>query len=184
MIYMIPVLLMPRWLMYMSPLRGAAIAHTEFEQYVREMIREQKDSISTHGGNGSGSVRGNLLTSVLQASADEASASAKSNDYVTRKQAFTEDEVMGNLFLYLLAGYETTANSILYGLICLALYPDIQEVVIAEVDRVHKEAAEQGRSELTYTEDFDKLEYTYGFMVRQRVISARQLCLSPFSDSC
>ncbi len=166
MVYMIPVLLLPRWLMYMSPLRKAAIAHREFEKYVREMIRNEKRKISESKRYESASARGNLLTSVLQASADHAIAAAKSDDVTTRKQAFTENEVMGNLFLYLLAGYETTANSILYGLICLALHSDIQDNVVAEVDRIHVQAAEQGRSELTYADDFDKFEYTYGFMVR------------------
>lgn len=165
MIYMIPVLLMPRWLMRVTPLRHAAIAHGEFENYVREMIRKEKYRISKSKDNESAAIRGNLLTSVLQASADHAIAAEKSDDYATRKRTFTEDEVMGNLFLYLLAGYETTANSILYGLICLALYPDMQENLIGELDRVYREAADQGRSELTYTDDFSKLEYTYGFMV-------------------
>lgn len=170
MIYMIPVLLLPRWLMYMSPLRNAAVAHREFEKYVREMIREEKRKISESRRYESVSARGNLLTSVLQASADQAIAVSKPDDVNARKQAFTEDEVMGNLFLYLLAGYETTANSILYGLICLALYPDIQDKVIAEVDQVYEQAAKQGRSELTYADDFEKLEYTYGFMVRDHFL--------------
>ena len=166
MLYMIPVLLLPRWVMYMSPLRKAAVAHAEFEKYVREMIREEKRKIGERGQHyKSASASGNLLTSVLQASADYALTAGKSNDSTDRKQAFTEDEVMGNLFLLLLAGYETTANSILYGLICLALYSDIQDKVIAEVDRAADQAARQGRSELTYADDFDKLEYTCGFMV-------------------
>lgn len=166
MVHMIPALLLPRWVMYNSPLRKAAIAHSEFEKYVREMIREEKRKISESKSYESTSARGNLLTSVLRASADMAAEVAKPDDLPSRKQAFTEDEVMGNLFLYLLAGYETTANSILYGLICLALYPDVQEKVIAEVDQVYAEAAKQGRTELTYADDFDKFKYTYGFMVR------------------
>lgn len=166
MVNMIPLLLLPRWLMYMSPLRQAAIAHSEFETYVREMIRQEKRNISESRSYQSTSARGNLLTSVLRASADNATRVAKPENVVARrKQAFTETEVMGNLFLYLLAGYETTANAILYGLICLALYPDIQEMAIAELDRVCSQAAEQGRSELTYGDDFESCEYLYGFMV-------------------
>lgn len=98
MLYMIPVLLLPRWLMYTSPLRKAAVVHAEFEQYVREMIREEKRKI----GEGeqhykSASASGNLVTSVLQASADYAIAVGKSCDSTNRKQAFTEDEVIGKL---------------------------------------------------------------------------------------
>lgn len=162
---MIPVLLLPRWLMYISPLRQAAIAHNEFERYVRQMIREEKRKIDESRGYESASARGNLLTSVLRASADEATKSGKPGVRNSKKQAFTETEVMGNLFLYLLAGYETTANAILYGLICLALYSEIQDRVIEEVDGVYAQAAEQGRSELSYADDFEKFIYTYGFMV-------------------
>lgn len=164
--YMIPVLLMPRWLMRITPLRHAAIAHGEFEHYVREMIRKEKYRISKSTDNESAAIRGNLLTSLLQASADHASVAEKPENNVGRKRTFTEDEVLGNVFLYLLAGYETTSNSIVYGLICLALYPDMQEIIIREIDRVYREAADQGRSVLNYTEDFSKFEYTYGFMVR------------------
>ena len=171
MVNMIPVLLLPRWLMYMSPLKQAAVAHREFEAYVREMIRSEKRKLyDSKGGdsNETGSARGNLLTSVLRASADEAMSAGKlksASGAPTKKQAFTETEVIGNLFLYLLAGYETTANAMLYGLICLALYPEIQDRVIEEVDRVYAEASAQCRTELTYADDFNKFEYTYGFMV-------------------
>ena len=162
---MIPVLLLPRWLMYITPLRQAAIAHNEFERYLRQMIREEKHRIEESKGYESASARGNLLTSVLRASADEASKTTNLDNGILKKQAFTETEVMGNLFLYLLAGYETTANAILYGLICLALYPEVQDRIIEEVDSVYAQAAEQGRSELTYADDFEKFKYTYGFMV-------------------
>jgi cytochrome P450 len=161
--HMITVLLLPRWLMYITPFRNAAIAHSEFERYVREMIRAEKRNIRQSKGYESASARGNLLTSVLRASESEATATPKPGD--AKKQAFSEDEVMGNLFLYLLAGYETTSNAMVYGLIALALYPEIQDNVIAEVDRIYEGAASDGRNELTYTDDFGKFDYTYGFMV-------------------
>lgn len=62
-------------------------------------------------------------------------------------------------------GYETTANAILYGLITLALHPEIQDKVIVEIDAVYASAASDGRTKLSYTQDFEKLQYTYGFMV-------------------
>lgn len=100
----------------MSPLRTAAIAQEEFEAYMQEMIRSEKHEVhSSYGGNSyiPGSARGNLLTSVLRASADEAKVAGKRENATaapTKKQAFTETEVTGNLFLHLLARYETTAN--------------------------------------------------------------------------
>jgi hypothetical protein len=49
--------------------------------------------------------------------------------------------------------------------LALAAFPDIQTKVIEEIDRVCEEAAAAGRTELTYKDDFPKLEYTFGFMV-------------------
>lgn len=49
-------------------------------------------------------------------------------------------------------------------MITLALRPDLQDKVISEIDGVYREAYGAGRSELTYSDDFEKLEYTFGFM--------------------
>ena len=159
--YMIAILLLPNWLMSLTPLKNAALAHSQLDKYMREMIRGEKKNISENKDHESSAARGNLLTSLMRASANEAS-STKGNG---KKVAFTEDEVMGNLIIYLLAGYETTANAIVYGLIVLALRPDIQAQVIQEVDQIYAEAAKEGLQEPTYADDFEKLQYTYGFMV-------------------
>ena len=169
--HMAAILLLPRWLLSLTPKRGAALAHSQLDRYMREMIRTESQRVSRDVKYESEAARGNLLTSVLRASASEAAAATAGNGGKggakrERKEAFTEDEVMGNLFIYLLAGYETTANAILYGLIVLALRPDLQNGVIEEVDRVYAEAEKEGRTELTYADDFEKLQYTYGFMVR------------------
>lgn len=67
-------------------------------------------------------------------------------------------------------GYDTTANSLQYGILVLAAHQDIQTKCIEEVDRVYENAALEGRYELSYDEDFAKLEYTFGFMVSQRIL--------------
>ena len=54
----------------------------------------------------------------------------------------------------------------MYGLMILALRPEIQDKVIEEIDQIFQQAAGQGRAELSYDDDFEKLVYTYGFMVR------------------
>ena len=62
-------------------------------------------------------------------------------------------------------GYDTTANSMIYGCICLALYDRLQDSVVEEIDRVWDEAEAAGRPELHYEQDFPKLKYTLCFMV-------------------
>lgn len=46
----------------------------------------------------------------------------------------TNEEVVGHARLMLLAGYETTANTLTYTSYLLALHPDIQEKLQSEID--------------------------------------------------
>lgn len=62
-------------------------------------------------------------------------------------------------------GYDTTANTIIFACVTLALDEDLQEQVIGEVDKIFKEAAAEGREELSYTHDFPKFKYMLAFMV-------------------
>ncbi|PYI24537.1 putative cytochrome P450 oxidoreductase [Aspergillus violaceofuscus CBS 115571] len=164
--FMVPILLFPRWMLRII-LHKAALAHAELDRYLRDIIRDQTAKLSENINHTEQDSRGNLLTAVVRASimigSEQGSATSPPLPG-ERKQGFTEDETMGNLFIYLLAGYETTANAIIYGLAALALYPDVQARVIEEIDTVHARAQSVNRSQLTYEDDFEFLQYTYGFM--------------------
>lgn len=169
--HLVAILLLPKWLMRLTHLREVASAHSQFEKYLREIIRTEKQKISENKNYESKAARGNLLTSVLRASALEGVSGGKvTDDEEGKKRAFTEDEVMGNVATFLMAGYETTANAIRYGLIVLALRPDLQDNVTEEIDHTYAQAAAEGRKELSFAEDFEKLTYTYGFMVTQLIL--------------
>lgn len=163
--YLIAILLAPGWLLRAMGLAKAALAHSQLDKYLRTMIRDEEKNIRRNVNHESKTARGNLLTSLLRVSASDAAVAEKAKTNEDRKTAMTEDEIMGNLWIYLLAGYEASSNGILYGIITLALYPEFQDKVIQEIDRVYAEAAQEGRTELTYEKDFERLEYTYGFMV-------------------
>ena len=54
-----------------------------------------------------------------------------------RSRAFlTDSEVMGNLFMFMIAGHETSANTIHLCVLFLAIHPNIQRQVQAEVDSI------------------------------------------------
>jgi cytochrome P450 len=103
--YMVAILLFPGWLLRRTPLKKANDAHMELDKYLRQMIRDERGRIAAGSDADTKPVtaRGNLLTSLLEASQSEARSSEKRADGV-QKRAFTDDEVMGNLFIYLLAG--------------------------------------------------------------------------------
>lgn len=99
------IIFFPSWLLRNSPLdvmRKMQHCKDEFKTYLSELI---EDSMS------SDVVRGDLLGSIVRASsADE-------------KTAWTEEDTVGNIFVFILAGHETTASTLQSALILLACYP-------------------------------------------------------------
>ena len=71
-----------------------------------------------------------------------------------RLAALADSEVMGNLFMFIIAGHETSANSIHFSLLFLALHPQAQRKVQSEIDKIF-----QGRpiSEWRYERDVPAL---------------------------
>ncbi|XP_051791278.1 thromboxane-A synthase isoform X2 [Erpetoichthys calabaricus] len=51
-----------------------------------------------------------------------------------QKTTLTEDEIMGQGLIFLLAGYETTSSTLAFACYMLAIYQDCQKMVIKEVD--------------------------------------------------
>ena len=48
----------------------------------------------------------------------------------------TEEEVVGNIFTFMAAGYETTATALAYSTYVLVTHPQIQEKLQAEIDQL------------------------------------------------
>ncbi|KAI8931177.1 hypothetical protein NX059_011529 [Plenodomus lindquistii] len=163
--FMLAILVFPGWLLRLSPYAKAQLAHSQLDKYLRQMISFEKKR--TENGRGDGT-RQNLLNLVVKSSHEASVENSEKQDAegmtALKKHAFTDDEVMGNLFIYLLAGYETTANSIAYGMIALALNPALQHKLRGSIEHVWSQAGSQGRTHLSYQEDFAKLRYLHGFM--------------------
>ena len=66
----------------------------------------------------------------------------------------TDSEVMGNLFMFTIAGHETSANTVHLCLLFLALHPHIQRKVQAEVDSIFQS---RPISQWSYDGDFPHL---------------------------
>ena len=61
------------------------------------------------------------------------------NGRLQSSTALTETEVMGNLFVFVLAGHETAANSIHFSLMLLALHPEVQREVQKELEKIFQD---------------------------------------------
>ncbi|RYP69718.1 hypothetical protein DL771_005920 [Monosporascus sp. 5C6A] len=96
------------------------------------------------------SSRENLLTAVLCSNM----AAEKNLDVSIGRSAPTDEEIRGNVFIFLVAGYDTTANTIQFSSLVLALHQDVQERVLDKIDAVYARAKKEGHTELSYEHDF------------------------------
>lgn len=99
-------------------------ATQEFQRYMEEMVENERGQISKYRAGES-----NLMTVLVQASEDARHSTKPAS-------AFADDEVFGNIFFYVLAGHESTANTIAYALVLLAANPERQEWIGGEIDHV------------------------------------------------
>jgi len=81
---------------------------------------------------------------------------ANEQESIEQGKGLTDEEVTGNLFLFLFAGHETTGNALAFSLGLLALYPQVQQEVYVQIKQVIG-----SRDSLDYA-DIEKLKLVLG----------------------
>ncbi|KAJ5624107.1 hypothetical protein N7510_000416 [Penicillium lagena] len=141
--------LLPHKLLRMSfmPLARQALGrHLEkINQYTKDMLDDERKAAKYESGP-----RNNFLNSLVQFS----------DQGTDTKPALTmsEDEISGNLFIFSVAGFDTTANTMGYAVCLLAAYPEWQHWVREEL------AALPDISQWKYEETFPKCQRTLAVM--------------------
>ncbi|KAF9048946.1 cytochrome P450 [Panaeolus papilionaceus] len=111
-------LIVPKWALGITKrTKAAGQALVEMRKYMTEMIHQRRHSEK---------VERNDLFSIL----------LEENSQHLDDAALTDDELIGNVFLFLLAGHETTAHTLAYAFCLLALYPDEQEKLYQHIKSV------------------------------------------------
>ncbi|KAI0027187.1 cytochrome P450 [Vararia minispora EC-137] len=112
--------LYPRWVMGATKhLRHLRDAFDDFEKYIYEMIDERRVGEKRPE-------RADLFSNLLQATEADGDADSRLSD----------QELAANVFIFLLAGHETTAHTLCFCLAYLALYPHEQDRLYEEVKSV------------------------------------------------
>ncbi|KAJ3552928.1 hypothetical protein NM688_g3893 [Phlebia brevispora] len=117
--------LFPDWFLKYSPwgrLRNVHVAFQELEMYMMEMCAARR-ALETK------EERHDLFSSLLDASDDELDGGAK----------LTDRELLGNIFIFLLAGHETTAHTLCFTFGQLAFHPEEQEKLYQHIKSVLKD---------------------------------------------
>ncbi|KAM3075205.1 hypothetical protein ACMFMG_007345 [Clarireedia jacksonii] len=134
------VLLCPKWLLKRMPFHSAQKAMESYEnwsQYMNELFA-QKAQDAREGKESEGmDIMGSLVKSAYGPSGDVLPNRAEKGQ--TGKIALSDSEILGNAFVMLVAGHETTANSIHFSLMELAINPTAQRQIQAEVQKIFGE---------------------------------------------
>ncbi|KAK4943230.1 hypothetical protein LTR66_014625, partial [Elasticomyces elasticus] len=151
------VMLMPRWLLKNSPLKVHKVAYESFVEwgkYMNEMYQAKKTEVKAGGKQ-----EGLDLMGALVKGAGITSDALKTDSDAERgrsasKQLLTDEEILGNAFVFILAGHETAANTIHFSLLFLAMNPATQRHLQRDIDDIF---GDKPISEWDYERDVPKL---------------------------
>lgn len=140
--------------------RDIAIAKEEYAWYMRDMLRDERAKVRAGGeaADKENERRENLMGVLIrseQGSTEDISGSGKT------AAVLSDDEIFGTLFVYNLAGHDTTAGALHYAMALLASQPQWQEWLAEEIDAV----AREHQSSLKYATVFPLLKRCLALMV-------------------
>lgn len=128
------------------------LAMKEFRQYMDEMLDSEREAIAKSDD----STKPNLISQLIRTS-----DGARKESGSTSSLRLSDEEIRGNIFIFSLAGHDTTANALAYAFGLLAIHPEIQDWVLEEVDLVLGES----KDVLQYEEVFPRLKRVMAVMV-------------------
>ncbi|EPS42973.1 hypothetical protein H072_3094 [Dactylellina haptotyla CBS 200.50] len=134
------VLIFPRWLLRNAPFkraRNAVEAAVEYEAYMNELFTEKKmEAIAGEKAEGMDIMGVLVKNSYGPENRLNGKVEPKAPAGDVERQTLTDSEILGNAFVFLLAGHETSAGALHYNLIFLALHPDSQRQLQADIDKI------------------------------------------------
>ena len=133
------------------PLKLREVKHAlqEFRDYMKEMMEEDTKSLYEIEAK-----KDNLMTVLLRAS--------ESRDGNGRN-GLSDQEILGNLFIYNVGGHDTTANTLAYCIILLSVELIIQEWIREEIQSVF--GVEGDIKDWEYETAFTRLKRCFALMV-------------------
>ncbi|MCJ1310847.1 hypothetical protein MMC25_004514 [Agyrium rufum] len=155
--HLFPIMLVPKELLKRIPMQyfqDSYVSFVEWTKYMHEMLEMKKQNIIAGNKHQGPDLLGALIrgagydTDMLKSATDDKATPRPQTGLIT------DDEIISNSFVFIVAGHETTANSIHFCLNLLAMSPHIQR-------RLQEDLADifQGRpsSEWDYDRDLPRL---------------------------
>ncbi|EME43155.1 cytochrome P450 monooxygenase-like protein [Dothistroma septosporum NZE10] len=161
-------IILPKWFLDNYPsflpghklMKSLSYALDEFPSHTMDLLEQEKQRTE----NSDGQTRSNIMSQLLQASEGDKGG-----------KALSDDEMMGNLFIFTAAGFDTTANTLSYALVLLARYPQWQQWIFEEIDKI---MPEDPTAELDYTGTFPEATRVLAIMLETLRLYAPVIHLS------
>lgn len=122
----LPIWLLENWPKFLPGhefMQAFAPAMVEFPIHTKHLLNEERKRTNMHGGE----TKSSIMSQLLQASEKSDKAG---------NALLSEDEMIGNLFIFTAAGFDTTANTLAYALVLICRYPQWQNWILEEVDSI------------------------------------------------
>lgn len=118
--HVITLLMVPSWLQRRGPIswRTTAAAYVDTRLYISELLSRERAQDSSNA-------KKNLISALVATS-----------DSAAKHEQLSESDLAGNVFVFAIAGVETTAGTLQYALTQLALRHDLQEWLWTDLDAV------------------------------------------------
>jgi cytochrome P450 len=114
---------LPKWIprRLMPFFRRDFAAHEDLEKFLHALIEKAETAEDeTH----------NLLERLVRSRREEQEVTNK------RNPGLSDSEVLGNVYIFSIAGHETTATTLRFALVLLAIHDDVQETLYREIVEV------------------------------------------------
>jgi cytochrome P450 len=152
----------PKWFLKFSPsahLRKIHKAPDIFSKHVQQAINEARSKHNMEQGyeNKQQLRKNDLLSNMINSGGSHGSDKGRLSD----------QEIIGNVFIFTLAGHETTATTIQTALVLLALHPELQQEIQDELDIIYG-ARLEGEG-LVYESDYPKMRRVMALMVKIKI---------------
>ncbi|QIW99633.1 hypothetical protein AMS68_005151 [Peltaster fructicola] len=148
------VLLTPRWLLPILPFKMHKVANealVEWGKYMREMYEAKRAEVKSGAARDD---RMDLMGALVKGAGITQETIDSEKQSQKPAQLLTDDEILGNAFVFILAGHETAANTIHFSCLLLAMHPQSQRRLQKDLDEI---LGDRPVDQWDYEEDLPKL---------------------------
>lgn len=132
--HLLLLMLVPKSILRLLPFKTtkkALDAEKNYLKFMQEFLQDKIEDVNKEGKQNAGmDIMGQLVRTSY--GDKQSSTKGKSNEVL----GLTDDEIIGNAFIMLVAGHETTANILHFTLLELANNPAVQRSLQRDVDRI------------------------------------------------